>query len=505
MDSRIEEPMQLSPGTHQRPVGGASLKDSVVHGVLWTSMGSWGRQILSFGVSAVLARLVGPESFGLLALGGVYIALIEIFVTQGFATALVQRKNIEREHLDSAFWISLSMAVALSAASVLLARPVAIMFGEPRLADVLRWLSCSLLLIGLSTIPQAVLTREMAFRSLAIRSLLATLVGGVIGLTMAWNDFGVWSLVGQQLGGAAAGVAALWAATPWRPSLRFSTRHLRDLYGFAVNIMGNNLLWFGTLQADQTLIGLRFSAASLGAYALASRSIQLLIDVVSAPLHLVALPAFARIQNESIRLQNAFYKSTEVAATVAMPSFCGMAALAPSFVPLIFGPQWSAAVPLFQLLSLFGILRAAMGFGHPLMLAIGRSGVYLLLFVFQTILTLSLCWLATFWSPAAVAFAVSLALSVHSAVFLTVCRRLTGISIQILVSRLSIPALVAGITFGVVFAFQDWAQDRLGNLLTVVAGVPLGVVVYMGGMLLLKPQLVRELLETMMTRLGRST
>src|SRR3989442_12194932 len=148
-----------------------ALKESVVRGVLWASIESWGRQVLAFVIYAVLARLVGPESFGVVALAGVYVAFIEIFVTQGFGTVLVQRKNLEDSHLDSAFWISMAMATALTLASVTLAEQVAIIFGEPRLASVLRWLSFSLPLIGLSAIPQAILTREMGFQALAVRSL----------------------------------------------------------------------------------------------------------------------------------------------------------------------------------------------------------------------------------------------------------------------------------------------------------------------------------------------
>src|SRR5437762_8688077 len=254
----------------------ASLKSRVVRGVFWTSMDSWGRQVLAFVLYAALARLVGPESFGLVALGVVYVAFVEIFVTQGFGTALVQRKTLEDGHLNSAFWISLIMAAALTLATVLLAERVAIIFAEPRLAELLRWLSVSLVLMGLSAVPQAALTREMAFRALAVRSLLATLTGGVVGLAMAWQGFGVWSLVEQQLSGAAAGVIVLWWATTWRPSFPPSMPHVRDLYGFALSIAGNNLLWFGTQRADQTLIGYGFGAAALGPYALASRCIQLM-------------------------------------------------------------------------------------------------------------------------------------------------------------------------------------------------------------------------------------
>jgi O-antigen/teichoic acid export membrane protein len=476
------------------------LRGTVARGVLWAGLGNWMHRILSFAMYAALARLVGPESFGLVALGGVYVSFIEIFVTQGFGTALVQRKELEGGHLNAAFWISVIMGASLTLASVLLAGQVAILFGEPRLADVLRWLSCALLLFGVAAIPHAVLTRGMAFRVLAIRSLLATLTGGIVGLTMAWTGYGVWSLVGQQLSSATTGVAALWYATSWRPSFRVSRRHVHDLYGFAISILGNNLLWFGSQRADQTLIGFRFSASVLGPYALANRGIHLLIEIVSAPLAAVALPAFSRLQDEPERLRSAFYKATEVVAAVAMPAFCGMVILAPSLVGLVFGPEWSASVPLFQVLALFGLLRTTFCFGHPLMLAIGRPGTYLLLFAFHAGLTLGLCLLAALWSPLAVAAAVSVAMSVHSAVFLVVCRRLTGISIRTLASRLWAPTVSAAAMSAAVLALRQSAQHRLGDLLVVVTGVSLGASVYVVAMMILRFQLIRELYEIIAAR-----
>jgi PST family polysaccharide transporter len=480
----------------------ASLKEIVVRGVLWSTMDNWGRQVLAFTIYAVLARLVGPESFGLVALGGVYVGFIDILVSQGFGTALVQRKDLDDRHLDSAFWLSLGVGAMLTLVSVVLAEQVAGLFSEPRLTDVLRWLSGSLLLLGLSAVPQAVLVRAMSFRALTIRSLLATVTGGVVGLAMAWHGFGVWSLVGQQLSGATVGTIALWWATDWRPSLHLSGRHLRDLYGFSLSIVANELLWCGSQRADQTLIGYSFGPAALGPYALASRCVQLLMDSVAAPLQLVALPAFSRLQDERERLQHAFYKSTEIVATLAAPVFLGLAALAPSLVPVMFGPQWSPAVVLLQGLAIYGLLRVTLSFGHPLILSVGRAGIYFLMFVLLTVLTVGLCLLATRWNPLAVAAAMSVALVLQSMVFLAVCRRFTGISLIVLASRLWVPTLMASVMFGVVAAFREWAHSSLGDLLTIAIGVPLGAAVYSVGVFIFKPGVIKELLRIVVTRLG---
>src|SRR5262249_55170477 len=141
--------------------GATALRQRVVRAVLWSSAGSWGRQVLSFALYAALARIVGPDAFGVVALAGIYISLTEVFVSHGLGTALVQRKDLEAAHIQSAFWLNVSVAVVLVGVSFVVAGAVAALFGEPRLTGVLRWLSCSLLLTGLTAIPSAILTRGM--------------------------------------------------------------------------------------------------------------------------------------------------------------------------------------------------------------------------------------------------------------------------------------------------------------------------------------------------------
>ena len=483
------------------PVSTQTLRESVISGAFWVGIERWANQILSLSVYVVLARLVGPTSFGIFALAGVYLAFIEIFAKQGFGTALIQRNDLQDAHLDSAFWLNLFAATSLALASIFSAGQLAILFGEQRLTEILRWLSAALVLKGVSAIPQSMLEREMAFRTLAIRTLLATLVGGVVGLGMAWLGLGIWSLVGQQLSSAITGAAVLWWATSWRPSFHISRTHLRDLYGFSINIIGNDLLWLGSQRADQLVIGVRLGASLLGPYALAVRLLELLIDLVTAPIAVVALPAFSRLQNERQRLQEAFYKTTEAVATVSIPAFCGISVLAPSVIPLFFGTQWSPSVPLIQILSIFGILRATLCCGHPLMLAIGRPGIYFLLFAFYSGLTTVLCFIAAGWSLFAVASGVSLAMCIYSVVFLLVCHRLVGISTWTLIYRLHAPVIASGVMIAAVSAIQYLGLETMGDLLFIITTIPVAISVYIVTIMMLRPQLWEELSQAFCQRL----
>jgi polysaccharide transporter, PST family len=481
-----------------------TLKESIVTGAIWMGLEKWFNQILALVISVVLARLVGPTSFGLVALAGVYIAFIDVFLNQGFGSALVQRKELEDQHLDSAFWVNVIIAAVLVVGSMLLLNQLTDLFGDPRLGEILPWMSFLLIVSSFSVIPRAVLIRSMAFRALAIRTLSSTLFGGGVGLLMAWKGFGVWSLIGQQLSSGVVGSTVLWWATSWRPSFCISRRHLRDLYAFSINILGNELLWLSTQRADQLLIGVRLGASFLGPYALVSRIIQILIDVLAAPFATVALPAFSRLQDERQRLLTAFYKTTEAVATVSIPAFCGISLLAQNFIPVVFGSEWIPAVPLIQIMSVFGMLRATLSCTHPLMLAIGKPGVYFILFSFYSGLSIGLCLLATWWnSIVVVAMAMVLALCIHSVVFLLVCRRLAGISFKGLLQAIQCPIIASGLMIAVMWILRYLMSNKTSDLQFIVVTIPIAIIVYITAMMIMRPQVIDEIRLLISARLRR--
>jgi O-antigen/teichoic acid export membrane protein len=194
---------------------------------------------------------------------------------------------------------------------------------------------------------------------------------------------------------------------------------------------------------------------------------------------------------------------TEVVAAVTIPAFCGIAALAASFVPAIFGEVWSPTVPILQILALYGLAWIPLSFGHGLMMAIGRPGIFAMLNLIQTCLTLGFCLLAIKWGPVGVASAVFLGMAVYSVVFLAVCRKLVGISFRELTSRLWAPTLVAVVMVGAVSALQASVSEKLGASMTTIAGILLGASIYSAGMAFLRPQLLRQLRQDLLLRVTR--
>jgi O-antigen/teichoic acid export membrane protein len=483
----------------------SSTKTKVARGVVWTTAANWGCQLLSFGVYTGLARLLNPQAFGLVAIAGVYVAFVQVFVTQGFGMAIIQRGQVEREHLDSALWIAVATASLFCLLTLLLGGQIAHFFGEPRVAPVIRLLSFTLLFYALSSVPMAILTRELAFGALAIRSVLATVVSGAVGLVMAFRGWGVWSLVGQQIVNAVLGCIFLWWAVPWRPSLRLSPRHLRDLYGFSLSITGNDILWFFTQKSDQTLVGYGFGPSGLGPYSLASRLTTLLAEGVIQPLQSVAFPVFSKIQSERERFERALHKFCEMSSLVSFPMFAGIIAVAPELVPSLFGAKWAAAIPILQILAAYGVLRSAFGFLHPLMLSKGRAGLYFLMFVIQSALTFAGCLVAVQWSTSAIALSTVVTMLVFEIFVLIVLMKMMEVRVKALLKTFMFPALSSASMMAVVMLLRGSITKRLAPGISLAICVATGAVIYILTALYARPDLVMAVLEVIRESLSRLT
>jgi len=348
------------------------LREKAAKGIVWSVIQKWGRAAITTLTFIVLSRLLGPEAFGLVALATVFTDFVEIFLDQGFSAAIVQRDEVERGHLDTAFWISILTGTLLMVGCIAGSDSVASFFDEPRLSPVLSWLSVSFLFNALSTTQLAILQRKLAFKSLAARSLTATTVGGVVGIGMAFAGFGVWSLVAQNLARGVAAAIVLWRASDWRPGFNVSKKYYKELFSFGISVVGNNILNVSVRHADDFLIGYFLGPTLLGYYTVGYRLLLVIIRLVTEVSNTVAFPTFSRLQQQPERMRRAFYKVTQYTSLLAFPIFIGLATLAPELVPAIFGSQWAPSIPVMQVLALIGILQSVLFFNGSVMRASGK-------------------------------------------------------------------------------------------------------------------------------------
>jgi O-antigen/teichoic acid export membrane protein len=356
-----------------------SLRNQAARGLKWQAIEIGGRQAFSLVVFTILARLLDPSAFGLAGGVGVYLAFVALFVDQGIGTAIIQRKVIDPEHLNAAFWFNIGCAGLMCGLTVAFARFTANLFHEPKLEALLTWASFSLVINSTATVHHTLYLRAMNFRSPATRTLVANFAGGTVGVAMAFAGCGVWSLIGQQLTASSAGAAFLWTASPWRPNLRFSLTRLRELMAISVSVFSVAFLWFISSRLDQLVVGRFLGAGVLGQYVIGSKIPDLARMTVQQPLSGVLMPALVRMQDNYARMQTALYRGMEFNALVSFAAFGGLAAVSVDLVPALFGPQWRAAGPICALLSLYSLVNALQVFFHPTLIASGGPGGYVVL------------------------------------------------------------------------------------------------------------------------------
>jgi len=481
------------------------LRERAARGVFWTAVQNWGASLVSLAITLVLARMLAPEAFGLLALASAFIAFMGIFLEQGLGQAIVQRVELTPAHLDTAFWMQLTGGVILTGVAVAAAGPFTWLyqtFVDPtqaslvgQLTPMIRWLSLGFLVGALGGTQGAILQRRFAFKALAIRRLAASVAGGAVGIAMAARGWGVWSLVGQSLTSSVVGVVVLWRASEWRPGRSVSRRCVADLWSFGVNVTGIEVLNFVNRRSDDLLIGCFLGPVALGYYTLAYGLLLQMTQILTRTVSSVALPTFSRLQGKPDQMRHAFLTATRLTSFVAFPAFLGMAAVASELVPVVFGSRWLPSVPVVQVLAFIGLLHSVEYFTPAILMAAGRPSWVLAVAVLNAVTNLTAFITAVRWGIVAVALAYVIRGWVFSPILPYLVGRLIGLPWRRYLGQYVAPLIGCSVMVAAVLASKAMLAERIGLRGVLAVDILLGVAVYGLTILWIAPGLYRESLE----------
>lgn len=469
------------------------LKSKTIKGVAWSSIETWGDQGISLLVFIVLSRMLAPKDFGLMALASIYMLAMQMVIKQGLTEAIVQKEKLEREHLDAVFWANLLVGVLLLAFTVTFSRFVAQLFGNAELAGLIQWLSATLLFSSLSTVQNAVMQREMRYRSLALRTVAAAVGGGAVAVFLALRGYGVWALVGYQIVYALVGVLLLWRASSWRPRCHFSPPHFREMFLFGVNIFAVNVIDVVNKRSDQFLIGVHLGSSALGYYSVATRFYQALMSIFVAPLSRVASSTFSRMQDQPVQFLNAFYKAIELASVFAFPAFTGAYVLCPELITLCFSPKWLECVPVVRAFLAIGALYSVTFFHGAALRAMGKPNWHLRLVILHVVTNVILYLAVVRHGITAVAVASAVrAYVLLPADFLTL-RKLIPIRMAEYWTRLRCQFLASLGMAGAVLAGKALVRGALDWRLALTLEIAVGILAYAALLRLTHPKLMAEI------------
>ena len=478
------------------------LKEMAAGGVFWAAIRTWGVQFGSLLVYVVMARLLGPADFGLIAMAAVYMDAIDRLVDSGFADAIVQRKELSDGHLDSAFWTSVALALAGILTTFLAAPLLARVLGEPRLVHVMWGLSVIVLFTALRSVQTGLLRRRLAFRALALRGITSVWIGGAVGIAMAFAGLGVWSLVGQQIARECVGVLVLWATSDWRPGLRATRAHLRELWQIAAPIMGSRLLLVGQRRASDFIIGGALGSVALGFFAVGQRIVTALTRMMVDSIAQVAFPTFARLQGDPDRLLAGYYRAMRYSALLAFPAFLGAAALAPEIVLVGLGERWAASVMVMQVLCVLGITWTAWEFNSAVLQAVGAVRIQLRLGLLGALTNLLAIVIGLRWGIEGVAVAMLVRSALFAPISTLVVRRRLGISLRQLGRATRAPLVGASAAAGVALLASQLGAGFPAPLVLAL-GTAAGAAAYVTTVRLLDPGLLPEVVTLARETAGR--
>ena len=350
----------------------------VASGIRWSSIAEIGGQGLRFVSSIVLARLLSPNDYGLMAMATVVTGLLAACRDAGTGAVIVQKKTVSRELLSSLFVLNGGIGVFFFVLLSVFGSVIAEFYQNPEVGPVCQVLGLSFLLGSVGLVDNAVLRREMLFDRLATVTLLVAVVQGGTAISMAYMGYGVWALVGSNVVGELAFSTMMRVRSPWRFELGFRWAHLREVLAFSMNMTAANLVAYLTKGADKLVIGRVLGSSHLGFYSLAYSLCAVPVDAVTGILNRVLFPAMSRLQGDKAELGRAFERAIGGVSFIVCPAMLGLCVVAAPFVEAVLGPKWRPVVPVVMILSPAAML-SSVGFSTSgnVCLAMGRGDIML--------------------------------------------------------------------------------------------------------------------------------
>ncbi|MEG2184756.1 MAG: lipopolysaccharide biosynthesis protein [Cloacibacillus sp.] len=380
---------------------------SIISSLFWKFMERSGNQIIQVAVQIVLARLLVPSDFGMIALVLVFINLGQVFVQSGLNTALIQAKHASDVDFSSVFYISLFVAGVLYVVLYFTSPYIATFYEMSALCHVLRFLSLILFFGAVTSIQNAVVSREFKFKQLFYSSLGAALCSGAIGIAMALRGFGIWALVWQQLTNQFFLCVIMWFTVRWRPKLLFSLVRVRILLAFGWKLLISALLDTGYREMQNLVIGKMFAPSTLGFFNRGQIFPQVIVGNIDGSIQAVMLPALSREQDNPRRVKEMMRRAITMSSFIIAPLMMGLIATAEPVVKIVLTDKWLPCVPFIRICCLSFILYPIHTANLQAINALGRSDIFLKLEIIKKIMGISvlmfaiICWgsvMAIAWS-----------------------------------------------------------------------------------------------------------
>ena len=445
---------------------------------MYVMIGSVLSLLLSFGSTAILARLLIPEHFGLIGMILALTVIFERFKELGLNTATVQKKDITLAQINILFWINTGIGIGIMLLLSGVSSLVAWFYEDQRLIWITISISTCFFWSGMMVQHRAILTKRMQFGRLTAADSMGSFLSIIIAVTLAFNGYGYWALVWREITRNLFTAIGVWIACPWIPGKTSKDADIRSLMRFGRDISGFNLIYYFSSSLDQILIGKFWGANILGLYRQAYQLIMLPLNYLTYPVQSVAEPAMSLLQNDDSKYRNYYRKILQLLSFVSLPLMCYIFIYSDDIILMLLGEQWTAATEIFRILVLANFLRPLMATTGFIMITRGETKKYFLVGVGSSVLIIIAVSTGVIWGATGVAWGYFISRMIFYLPMLLYSFKDTPVDIKFFFQSISdavIPSLImsAAIYY---LSLNLWTDI---SVLRIAVSLPVAAVVYL--------------------------
>ena len=450
-------------------------------------------QFVTLVVSIILARLLDPDHYGAVAIILVFINLANVFVTESFSAALIQKKNADQVDFSTIFYFNIVFSLALYGIVYVTAPWIETFYGMPELCRAMRILALKLPISAIYSVQQAYVSRNMLFKKFFFATIIGTALSAAVGIVMAYKGYGVYALVGQYLTNSLIGTVALWFAVRWRPVWAFSFTSFKSLFSYGWKILVSSLI--RTLYDDiySLVIGKKYTSEDLAFYTKGKHYPHLIITNVNTTISSVMFPALSKIQDDKERLCSMMRRSIKTSSYILCPLMIGMAAVAKPLVSLVLTDKWLPCVPFLQIACFAFLLQPMQSANLQAIKAVGRSDLVLKLEMVKRIVGIVILIITVQFGVTAIALGSALTAVIASIVNAIPNRKLLGYKYSEQIFDM-LPNFLLAVVMGVVVYLVGYIKMSAFPLLCIQ--MVLGVAIYVGLSVITRNDNFRYVLST---------
>lgn len=468
-------------------------KVEIISSLFWKMMERTGVQGVQFIIQIILARILLPSDYGLIALIAIFITIANVFVQSGFNTALIQKKDANEEDFSSVFYLSLFIAIILYIVIFFVSPYIAHFYKTPEIKYVLRVLSITLIFGAFNSIQNAVIARKMEFKKLFVSSLGAIILSGIIGVLLAYRGLGVWTLVIQQLVNQLFITTILWFTVKWRPKLMFSYSRIKQLFSYGWKLLVSSLIDTLYMNLRSLIVGKIYSPSMLGYYNRGDQFPQLIVSNINGSIQSVMLPTLSSEQDDKQKVKELVRRSIVTSSFLLFPMMIGLAVVGEPLIKIILTDKWLPCVPFMQIFCLSYALWPIHTANLQAINALGRSDIFLKLEIIKKTIGIVILVISMFFGVYAIAIGTLVSGIISTFINSHPNLKLLNYSYKEQIKDI-MPSLIISIIMGITIYPIKFVNNSA--IVILIIQIIIGIVIYFGLAKLFKLECYEYLLKT---------